>query len=258
MAPIKFEDNLKEKLEQRKLQPSITAWKTLQERLDANNDNKSNKTFWWLGIAASFVGILIITTVFFNKSIQQTAEPILVDIEDVNIQNTDNNNLNKLVQEVAVEELKIEKVLPKSNANTLNKKPILQKLQQKEKLIIIDIKEAIVQTDIKEEEQITEKANVTKALTFEDIKLQEVVAQIQDLKKNNQTVSDIDIDALLDQAQKEIALKKLYSESTKTVDADALLQDVEADLEQSFRDRVFKALKAGYKEVRTAVAERNN
>jgi len=71
-------------------------------------------------------------------------------------------------------------------------------------------------------------------------------------------VSDAEINTLLDQAQKEISLHRLYNETTKKVDANALLEDVEADLEQSFRNRAFKAIKSGYKYVKTAVAERNN
>jgi predicted RNA-binding Zn ribbon-like protein len=262
MAPIKFEDNLKEKLEHRRLQPSTEAWETLQNKLDNSEAKKSNRTLWWLGIAASFAGILFVVTVFFNNDEKQTIEPIIVDTEKANIPNKNEfNALNKSVQEVAVEEAKIKKAQPKSKVNAVHKIPVFktQLKQQQDKLIKVDPKEVIAQTDIKvEETPIIKKTNEAKTLTYEELKLREVVAQIQALKKNNHTVSDADIDALLDQAQKEIALKRVYNESTKTVDADALLQDVEADLEQSFRDRVFKALKSGYQEVKTAVAERNN
>ncbi len=109
------------------------------------------------------------------------------------------------------------------------------------------------QNDIKKEDN---KA-ITK-LSFEDLKLLEVVAQVQELKKINNIVSDAEINALLDQAQKDIALHKIYNETTKKVDANALLQSVEDDLEQSFRDRAFKAIKSGYHYVKTSVAERNN
>ena len=95
-------------------------------------------------------------------------------------------------------------------------------------------------------------------MSFEDLKLKEVVAKVEALKKEQSTVSDAEINALLDRAQKEIALHKLYNEATNKVDAMALLQDVEADLEQSFRARAFKAIKAGYHYVKTSVAERNN
>ena len=40
-----------------------------------------------------------------------------------------------------------------------------------------------------------------------------MVAQVQELKKINNIVSDAEINALLDQAQKDIALHKLYSRS---------------------------------------------
>jgi hypothetical protein len=34
MAPVKFEDNIREKLESREIEPSGDAWKRLSERLD--------------------------------------------------------------------------------------------------------------------------------------------------------------------------------------------------------------------------------
>jgi len=260
MAPIKFEDNLKEKLEQRRLQPSIKAWVTLQNKLDSNQKKQNNKTFWWFGIAASFVGVLIVTSLFFNKKTDNTIEQHIVDAEAIKVpikMDTDDSKKEVLIEE----ELKTEKPLTKPNKLVIKNKSILQQqLQdQQNKLIKENVNEAIAQTDTKEEEKVTnDKANVPKALSFEDIKLQEVVAQVQELKKNNQAVSDAEIDALLNQAQKEITLYNLYNESTKKVDAEALLQDVEADLEQTFRERAFKAIKSGFEYVKTEVAERNN
>ena len=85
-----------------------------------------------------------------------------------------------------------------------------------------------------------------------------MVAEINRLNAENQGISESEIDSLLKQAEREILTNKIYNENTKTVNASALLQDVEADLEQSFRTRVFEALKSGYVTVKTAVAERNN
>ena len=59
-------------------------------------------------------------------------------------------------------------------------------------------------------------------------------------------------------AEKAIFKEKIKNTNTQTFDADALLQDVEADLQQSFRAKVFEALKSSYETVKTAVAERNN
>ena len=49
----------------------------------------------------------------------------------------------------------------------------------------------------------------------------------------------------------------MYDESTKTVDATSLLESVEDDLEQSFREKVLNALQSSYETVRVAVTERN-
>ena len=59
-------------------------------------------------------------------------------------------------------------------------------------------------------------------------------------------------------ASKELFKDKLQKEAFKTVDASALLLSVEEDMGQSFRSKVFDALKGGYETVKTAVAERNN
>jgi len=261
MAPIKFENDLKDKLEQRKLQPSANAWKNLQERLDANQNKTNNKGYWWFAIAASFVGILIISSMFFNKNQSNAIEPTLVDTEE---QHTPKAN-EKLVLPIE-KETKVVVESPKTEKdNPVTKKSLTKKasksnseLQQKQKALVKDNTKAIVaQTETKiDAKKMTSEP--IKKLSFEDIKIQEVVAQVEALKKANNTVSDAEINALLDQAQKEISLHKLYNETTKKVDANALLQDVEADLEQSFRDRAFKAIKSGYKYVKTAVAERNN
>ncbi|RLD28572.1 MAG: hypothetical protein DRI75_06295 [Bacteroidetes bacterium] len=258
MAPIKFEDNLKEKLEQRRLQPSPNAWKTLHSKLDNNIAKRSNKPFLWLGIAASFVGILIVATVFFNNETNTTIEQEIVDIEDTKIPIKNSiPNVSNEIQQVTLEEPQAEKLLINTKSQIVDIKPILQNKQ--DELIKTNVNNTVAKTDVKTNEMPEKDSAIeTKILTFEDIKLQEVITQVQELIKNNQTVLDADIDALLDEAQKEITLNKLYNESTKTVDADALLQDVETDLEQSFRERAFKAIKSGYNYVKTTVAERNN
>ena len=60
MAPNNIEESIKNKLEQRTIQPSADAWTKLESRLDATDKNYKNKTFFWIGLAASIVGILLI------------------------------------------------------------------------------------------------------------------------------------------------------------------------------------------------------
>ena len=241
MAPIKFEENIKDKLEKRTIQPSNDAWQTLASRLDAKNNKKKSPYYLWLGVAASIVAIMFIASQLFVNNNNTTIEtPVIV--------NTNKETIKKIESE-----------------NVLHKKDVLTNNVEKESVKELNIKtpksektEVALLTKQKEEKTVLPKEVIVNKTSFEDLKVQQVVAQIQGLKDKGESVTDKDIDALLDQAQKEITLQNIYNETTKTVDANALLQDVESDLQQSFRDKVFNALKSSYNTVKTAVAERNN
>ena len=105
----------------------------------------------------------------------------------------------------------------------------------------------------------TEKSNKTSIEpSFEELKVEEVVAQIEAMHDTNSHLTDAEIDSLLNNAQQEIANQKIFDEQTNTVNAMALLENVEQDLDRTFRDKVFEKLKDSYKNIRTAYANRNN
>ncbi|PKQ46485.1 hypothetical protein [Confluentibacter flavum] len=235
MAPNKFDHHINEKLNNRTLQPSTDAWNTLSKRLDNKTEKHKSKPYWWLGLAASLVGILLVTTLFYNNT-NVESNPIIV-------------NNPQPIKEVLQESVQTQDLIK-------NKKPIIieQKTNDKEVLVVnnsdhptIELKNGTVHF-----------AEATaKELTFEEQKIQDVVVQIQLLKNNNADVTDSEIDALLLKAQKEINLNQLYT-NKGLVDAKSLLQDVEADIDQSFRSKVFEALKDSFGTVKSAVANRNN
>ncbi|PTM08729.1 MAG: hypothetical protein DA407_07345 [Bacteroidetes bacterium] len=264
MAPIKFEEQLKEKLELRNIQPSSDAWNKLSDRLDEEGDKQNNKGFWWLGIAATIVGVLLALTFVF-KTNTEIVEPTIVDTKPETIIDMSPLQTQDVIKEnnaVAIEQ-KEEGSEEKQqvNKNQITKTPLKSIIKEKQNLLIPKIiDEAVANVDVEEESNEANTSLETKPeiLDFEAQKVKDVVAQIQNLQKENKGVSAEDIDALLEGAQKEITMKKLYDDATKTVDAEALLQSVEDDLEQSFRDKVFMAIQSGYETVKTAVAERNN
>ncbi|MEL6919028.1 MAG: hypothetical protein AAFO99_15030 [Bacteroidota bacterium] len=90
-----------------------------------------------------------------------------------------------------------------------------------------------------------------------DIKIAEVIAQVDQLEQDNAIVTNAEIDSLLRVAQKEILTDKLVK-GNKKVDPAVLLAEAEFELDKSFRDQIFETLKNGYLKVRTAVADRNN
>ena len=247
MESNNFENKIKETLENRSIQPSAQAWVKLSNRLDSAATKPNNKTFWWLGIAASVIGILFVVSIFF-KNEKGTNKIVVTPVEDVN-----------------------ETVAPEAiDTNSFNE----------DKLVILEDKTAISEETIQNDKQVPsqtlsyknnenmELANQsesinkdTKApqevLSFEDKKIQEVVAKIADLKSQNAQVTEADIDALLLEAQNEIRLQKSNNQ-VAGIDPLELLQGVEADLNQSFRSKVLEAIKASYGTVKTAVAQRND
>ena len=65
MAPIKFEENIKNKLEKRTINPSEDSWAKLSNKLDEQEGKSNKKIVWWIGIAASLVGVFLVTTLYF-------------------------------------------------------------------------------------------------------------------------------------------------------------------------------------------------
>lgn len=256
MEPNKFENNIKDKLEKRTLKPSENAWNTLSEHLDTQVEKRNNKPYWWLGIAASVIGILfVISNVLDNDlKINDTPEVVEANVEVEQVETVgldkkeENGYANSNIKKPLKEGPKESSQKPKSEGSLF--------LMEKEEISVA----AIVDKNGSEEKDI-KVADVdmkNEPLTFEEQKIKDVVAKVHTLKSENKTITNADIDALLIEAQKEIALNRLYNETNGTVDASALLQDVENELDQSFRSKVFEAIKASYNTVKTTVAQRND
>jgi hypothetical protein len=256
MESNKFENNIKDKLEKRTIKPSENAWNTLSERLDIQVEKRNNKPYWWLGLAASIVGILFVISNLINNDLKIDDTPKVVEtnkgVESIGTINLDkiaeNSYANSNIEKAVIEEAKESLQKPKSEG-VLN-------IKETEETVV-----AIINENMGAEEKNIKVADIdiiNEPLTFEEQKIKDVVAQVHTLKSENKTVTSADIDALLIEAQKEIALNRLYDETHGTVDANALLRDVENELDQSFRSKVFEAIKASYNTVKTTVAQRND
>ena len=106
MAPIKFEEKIKNKLEKRTLTPAADSWSKLSDRLDAE-DNKSKKPmFWWISIAAGLLIMLAISIQFFNTNESIDVRPQVVQENEIKEQLNPSNleSQKKESIEVASEE----------------------------------------------------------------------------------------------------------------------------------------------------------
>jgi len=253
MAPNKFENHLKETFDKRTLKPSAVAWNRLSERMEAAPKKKNNSSYWWLGLAASLVGVLLVTTFFIKKQNVELNNPVEIVETPKSTEKKPENNTNQEATKIAETSSTTNK--SDSNSELPIREQETQNLQPNNETVIANNKANLNEGLNKEIK--TPLNEVPKALSFEAQKVQDVVAQIQTLKNDNNEVTDAEVEALLLAAQKEINQKRLYNAQGK-VDAQLLLASVEAEIDQSFREKVFEALKDGLITVKSAVANRNN
>ncbi|MBC2846432.1 hypothetical protein [Winogradskyella flava] len=260
MAPIKFEEQLKDKLEKRSLQPSIESWSKLSERLDTQEKKSKNPWFWWMGIAAGVIIMIAIMVETFGSKIDDNTAPQIVEEESMEqIIEPKQPNLNEVKAiELAAENEKTDSEIDendtKEEVQIINYKAVINKKQKTETQLASN-----QESEDNKVERLKDSNKAQQSLVKQTmINKNAVVEALDQLRSETPSVTDREVDSLLKLASKELFKDKLRKETSKTVDANSLLLDVEEEMGQSFRTKVYEALKESYETVKTAVAERNN
>jgi hypothetical protein len=254
MAPIKFEENIKERLEKRTLAPSAGGWSKLSERLDMEDKKSKKPIFWWLSIAAGLLLMISISVQFFNGDDADSAIPQVVEKEVIEKPMETNKSELETLKDIQLVMEEPEIIDEKENLEAIKKIEIIDYKKEAQSSLKIETK--LAEQNSTTQEQGPNKD--TKGFLNEDIMKNAVTEALDTFKSENTSVTDREIDSLLKVASKELFNDKLRKETSKIVDADALLESVEDDMGQAFRSKVFDALKGSYETVKTAVAERYN
>ena len=254
MAPIKFEEQIKDKLEKRTVSPSAEAWSKLSQQLDADDSKNKTSKFWWLGIAASIAALVFLTLSYFGNSSENEIDTIIVDdtVEEANLPSKTSElttNKDEAIKEVAITP-PINEEEPKEREVSIFK----TKISHPSEKSVTQIKSKKTPTETKAIENIkSQELNTASQAEFNSVA--KVINEVKSETKN--TVTDQHIDSLLKVAHRELLIDKALKRKSTIVDADALLQDVEEEMGQSFRTRIYETLKNSYKSVKSAVAQRN-
>jgi len=249
MGTDKFEKHIKVQFKDREIHPSEDAWAKISSELNTDG-SKKKPVYLWMGVAASVIVLIGVAMFYFNGS--DDVNEIQFEVVD-----TDNEKASKVKettkavpfqeeQEVVVQnDIKIDEV------KKINKKQ--QSIKNKE---IISTEDEVEVASV--EHEVPEKSSDKLEISDDIIntKVAGIVAQL-DVLEQYSAVTDAEVDSLLKRAQQEILREKIFK-TDKSVDAMALLTEVEGELDQSFRDQIFNSLKASFIKVRTAVADRNN
>lgn len=242
----KLEKHIKEKLEERTIAPSPGAWDKIASQLDSEPKKKGKK--WQVyAMAASFVGILLLSLLFVDKG--ETMPEIQVVKEEM-----DTIDMEKETQSPQKDLTKTQPVQEETKVANSNLEPMTEENPKGFADELPISQPVLAQEETKQEEQ-DKFIKESDALITQ--KVEEVVAQVQHMEGLNKGVSDAEVDSLLREAQKQIMADRLFPKNG-SVDAMSLLAEVEDELDESFRDQIFDALKEGYFKLRTAVADRNN
>lgn len=262
MAANKFENTIKKTSEARQIQPSADAWSKLSNALDKQDKKSSNTYIWFVGVAASIIGVLFLMHMFQPfQGIENSTEPAVVNATsgtEINTENAIETNNVQANSEVLVSTTKSnqKQVIANKASKITNKKTLMNSANTKEtEYAFIDKDEKtneIVSKEYEFQNNLVE-ANSSKIQTSETVVL----------KDNPETAIaeaalNAEVEALLKQAKQTVSSYKTSEENSHIAHANNLLEDVEMDLEKSFRDKVFETIKTNFTIVKTAVADRNN
>jgi hypothetical protein len=249
METDKFEKHIKSQFKDREIQPSENAWEKISSELNSNT-SKKKPVYLWMGIAASVMVLIGIALFYFNGS---------DDVNEIQFEVVDTYNKEALEEKKSTESVpfleKEPEAVVKNDVEKINS-GVAKKQESIKNKEIITVEDEIEVASV--ERAVPEKKGDELEISDDIIntKVAGIVAQL-DVLEQYSTVTDAEVDSLLKMAQQEILREKIFK-TDKSVDALALLTEVEGELDQSFRDQIFNSLKASFIKVRTTVADRNN
>lgn len=240
MEPVKFEKHIKEQLQRREIKPSADSWEKLQEKLEQKQP-ASKRPVLWLGLAAAFAGIFFLLGTFFSNPFIENQPAVVEQSSEVPV-NPKNESFEPVPapaaetfiasEEVEEPEVFQSRKISENKGNKGNRENHVSVIAEQRQQPVPELEE---------------EGKLNLALVKESLLQQypEVLAK----------VSDTEIEALLLLAEAEMEPEPTFA--SQNFSADALLNEVEYELEQSFRDKVFEVIMSGFSKAKTAVANRN-
>jgi hypothetical protein len=235
MEPNNIEKDFREELNQRTIEPSDKAWDRLDAMLSVAEEKKPKKKKRWLYVAAGLIGFLLVGTFFFNQNKNTVETPV----------NT---------------------VVVKENVKTDSvQKPVLNTIDSSKTEIAISEKPSIQNSNKKEEKISNKKSNQLVKNEKNQIAESSIIIknnqENQSLNNQNpivETSKNESVDQLLNSAEKTVVAENSAKPKTKIkVNANDLLNQVDGELELSFREKVITKVNKNYQTVKVALANRN-
>jgi hypothetical protein len=232
MKKSKIEKQFEEKLSAREIAPSVGAWDRLDAMLTVAEE-KPKRNFKWMYVAASVLGFLLMSALFFNQNKESAVVPndTIVVNESKSIPETTESsakiNLEKNTETVKVvkQQLASKEVKKESDSNSVSTNNGIQVAQ----------KEEIQEQQIPIINQKAEQEIVLRKSKY--VNIDELLVSVDQAspKKNSSVVK-----------------------STVKVNSNELLSQVDGELELSFREKTLKVVNQKIKTATVALSNRNS
>lgn len=224
----KMEREFSEKLSQREIKPSAGSWDRLDAMLSVAEQQKPVRKFNWLYIAASFVGFLLVATIFWNPklAIQSTGETVVATETKLQQVQDDLNNSG---------------VATTSEAKATGTEPVRSMNHKVTNAAIAD----------NSIHKSSPTGNNHKPIHSNSVNQNQINPEV--ISPINQTNEPPHADELLAVAQSQLPA----SQKAVKVSAKSLLSQVDGAEQLTFREKVLLRVGKNYKTVKEAIANRN-
>jgi hypothetical protein len=223
MEPNNIEKQIKEKLNQREIQPSANAWDRLDAMLSVK-EQKPKRNYKWLSIAAVFVGFTLIGIFMMN---QGSSTDNVIPSNSIVLENE-----TKLIENESTPEI----------VNTFSE---------------VQEKGTLVHQSTKKTEKSPTEINPKKDFLLDNhSKQEEIILENQPKESTNKYINAESLLAEIETGEK-IEIPNISKKPSVKVDANALLSSAEKEVEETFRDKVIQSINKKYNSVKSTLANRN-
>ena len=261
MEPNKLENQIREKLDSREIQPSEQAWNRLDTMLSVAEEKKTRRPFGFLFIAASIMVLLTVGVFFFTQNgtkIQPKDEVVGTEVKKDSVAKIPNSKFQIPKNEGNQTVVSNQTTTDNRQATINNQRVSISTREQRlngrsnQKSAIKNQQSSNQNTLINRDKEIEFMNSSDVAL--KDLPRVETRKEIVIISSNNNAISDEALLSTLDKTTNQSYNKQ----SNVKVDPKSLLSQVNWELELTFREKVIKKVTKKYKEVKVALANRNN
>ena len=226
MEPNKLDNQIREKLNAREIQPSAQAWDRLDAMLTVSEEKKPKKGYGWFFVAASTILFFGLGFSLFNSN-ETTEINNSVPVVTTSSKAIDSVETNK-TNEISVENVKpvlVQNEVNYSKKELRNIKPVKTEELIKEKNIF--------------QEHLTPNTQHPSSNSYKYVSPENLLAEVQTGEKVI------------------ISENKIISKPKMKVDPNSLLTTVEKELDETHKETTLEKLTRKFQDAKSALANRN-